>query len=398
MTSDDLNYFQSNEGRELLKKHAHDDETTLFRLLFAAAKKKENNHLSALVTLIKLRQKAEGKFKRAEEMFFTTLGLEQATEEKIADLIALRFLSDWKVVDLTSSIGGNLLSLAQRCRRVVAVDCDQENLICARANAQVYGLNEKIEFIEGDATENIVEDADAFFLDPARDREGKTKTRSILNSRPEILKILPEIFKVTRNVGIKISPAFDYRELALLPQEPEIEIISVDNNCKVAMLWFGDLKKDKRRASYFYGNSLCSLSNNNLIAKSRCSEKINNYLYEPNKAISKAHLIDEVAAEYDLKKISPFSSFLSSDKLIEFNCPGLFRIFKLIESGDFSEHNLQTLLKSKKIVRANVISKNFPLKPEEILKRFKIKEGGDLFLIFTALREKKRVYILAEKV
>jgi len=164
------------------------------------------------------------------------------------------------------------------------------------------------------------------------------------------------------------------------------------------MLWFGDLKKDKRRASCFYGLNFCSLAGNDLIAKIPCPEKIEAYLHEPSKAISKAHLIDELAAAYSLKKISPFSSFLCSDKIIEAESSGFLKTFKLIEYGEFTERNLQTFLKFKKIERANIITKNFPLKPEDILKRFRIKEGGDLFLIFTSLRNEKRVYILVEKV
>ncbi|MBC7556716.1 MAG: methyltransferase, partial [Chryseobacterium sp.] len=37
----------------------------------------------------------------------------------------------------------------------------------------------------------------------------------------------------------------------------------------------------------------------------------------------------------------------------------------------------------------NIISKNYPLKPEEIKKKYKIKDGGENYLIFTQTMNSK---------
>jgi hypothetical protein len=398
MTIDELNFLQSGAGAKLLRQYGGYDEASLLRLLFKSAKKSDGINLAPLVTLIKLRRQATAKFPHASDMFFTPLGLEQATGEHIANLIAARFQPEWTVADLTASIGGNLIGLAKRCRKVIAVDKNPENLSCARVNITLEGLSGKVEFILGDANDNIRNGVDAFFLDPARDRDGKSKTRSILNSEPQLLKILPLIFKITPNVGVKISPAFDYEELALLPEEPEVEIISEDNNCKVAMLWFGALKKNQRSASCLCKGNLYFYKDNPAVSRAGVLNKPGVYIYEPNKAISKAHLVDELAAEYGLKKLNPRLAFLSGGLLVAGDKPGLFRIFKVRNCQEFSARNFQAFLKENKIDRADILAKEFPLGPEEILKKFKLREGGGLTFIFLTLNDGKRYYILAERV
>ncbi|MFA6995472.1 MAG: class I SAM-dependent methyltransferase [Patescibacteria group bacterium] len=396
MTITELNFLKSAAGKSLLERYGDYDEAALFRLLLKSNKKEKILFLAAIVTLIKLRRKATEKFSRSSEMFFTTLGLEQSTGEKIARYISSRFRTYWKVVDLSSGIGGNLIFLAEHCRQVTAVDKNETNLTCAQYNCEVYGVGEKIKFINGEAQKNINSDADAFFLDPARDREGKSKTRSILNSQPPLLEILSQIFLVTRNVGVKISPAFDYQELELLPDKPEVEIISEDNTNKVAMLWFGDLKIAARRATILSGDSLYSYNDQEQNNPDFSSTPLA-YLYEPNKAIIKAHLIDELAVEYGLAKINSQLSLLTGDRIVGSDRPGLWRIFKVLVCEPFSWAKLQNFLQNRQIERINILTKRFPLKPEELYKKLKIKEGGNLFLILTVLSDEKRYYVLAEK-
>lgn len=397
MDIEELNFLKSREGRKLLDQYKDYSEADLHRLLLKNSK--ENlPHFPSVVSLIKLRKKAEGKFSKSQEMFFTSYGLEQSTDEKISKIISERFKKDWKVVDLTCGIGGNLISLAKSSKKVVAVDMDSVNLECARENVAVYGVNNKIEFILGSAFDNIPKDADAFFIDPSRMREGKTKTRSLLNSEPNILEMTDLIFKETNNLCVKISPAFDYGEIKLLPEIPEIEIISDNNVCKVALLWFGEFKTCERRATCIVGNKIYSLTDSTDVQKAEISAKPLNYIYEPNKAISKAHLVNELAERYGLYRISPKVSFLTSDELIAGEEKSLFRIFKVTHQDKFSLKKLEGALRDKNIDRVNIIIKKFPLKPEELYKKIKIKEGGDVFIIIAPLKDDAHYFILAERV
>lgn len=70
-------------------------------------------------------------------------------------------------------MGGNTIqfALSASCKRVIAIDTNPSAILCAKHNAQIYGVLEKIEFIVGDFFEllNTKESrlkADAVFLSP----------------------------------------------------------------------------------------------------------------------------------------------------------------------------------------------------------------------------------------
>jgi len=393
MTNLELDYLKSEAGQKAYKEHCLDSDPRLELLVLK--NQISNPFFGALASLIKLRRAAVNKFTKSEEMFFTSLSLEQSTSERIAKYIATRFKANWTVSDLTCSLGANTIFLAKQVKKVIAVDLLEEKINCAKENAVVYGVDKKIEFIIGDAFLNINKDVDAFFLDPARDRIGDTKTRSFLNSSPSLLDIIPQLFAVTHNVAVKISPAFDYEELKQLPEEPEIEIISEDNSCKMAMLWFGDFKTANRRATGFRKEEFFSfIDEPNVIAD---FSKVKKYLYEPNKAISKAHLIDEVAFKFQLAKIDYNLSFLTSDELITDADKNIFRKFEVLHFDKFSLKQFQSFLKKQKIERAEIIVKHFKMTADEIRKRLKIKEGGESVIILMTLQNQEKVFILAKK-
>ncbi len=393
MTNLELNYLKSPVGIAAYNKYYLEDAKKLELLIIKL--QLTEPEFGALVSLIKLRRLAKDKFSQSEKMFFTSLSLEQATSERIAKHIAKRFKPNWKVTDLTCGLGGNAIFLAQQVAKVIAVDLAEEKINCAQENAKAYQVENKIDFIVGDAFLNISEDVDAYFIDPARDREGDTKTRSFLNSRPSLLDILPKLFAVTKNVAVKISPAFNYEELLQLPETPEIEIISEDNNCKVAMLWFGDLKTANRRATGFKNDNYFSFIDDEKIVVSLSPLK--KYLYEPNKAISKAHLINEVASKFSLNKVNYNLSFLTSDELVSSDSSNIFRKFKVLHFESFSLRKFQEFLKKQGITRAEIVTKHFPMSTEGVRKRLKLKDGGPSVLILTVLANDEKFFILAEK-
>jgi methylase of polypeptide subunit release factors len=77
-------------------------------------------------------------------------GWYSVTPEKIAAHIAERCRCDL-VVDAFCGMGGNAIQFAMTCERVVAIDVDPRKLELARKNARVYGVEDRIEFILGDA-------------------------------------------------------------------------------------------------------------------------------------------------------------------------------------------------------------------------------------------------------
>ncbi|XP_037644358.1 trimethylguanosine synthase [Sebastes umbrosus] len=76
------------------------------------------------------------------------------TPERIAEHIALRVehsFPDYQlVIDAFSGVGGNAIQFALAGKRVLAIDIDPVKLDLARHNATVYGVADRMDFVQGD--------------------------------------------------------------------------------------------------------------------------------------------------------------------------------------------------------------------------------------------------------
>ena len=105
-------------------------------------------------------------------------------------------------------------------------------------------------------------------------------------------------------------------------------------------------------------------------AKSEFSES-SKFLFIPNNSILKAGAFNIISEKFGLKKLHPNTHFYTSEHNIE-NFPGRVLQIEKIEAKDL-----------KKGEKYNIVSKNYPLKPEEIKKKYKLNDGGNHYLIFT---------------
>ncbi|KAJ1363485.1 hypothetical protein KIN20_023367 [Parelaphostrongylus tenuis] len=71
------------------------------------------------------------------------------TPERIAEHIADRMVRrpEMLIVDAFAGVGGNTIQLALKGAKVIAIDMDPVRLKCARENARVYGVEDRIDFI-----------------------------------------------------------------------------------------------------------------------------------------------------------------------------------------------------------------------------------------------------------
>jgi trimethylguanosine synthase len=93
------------------------------------------------------------------------------TPESIAEHTARRtkalFPEADVIIDAFSGPGGNSIQFARFFRRVIAIDIDPVKLACARWNAQIYGVRDKIEYIQGSYFDLLPRlKADVVFLSP----------------------------------------------------------------------------------------------------------------------------------------------------------------------------------------------------------------------------------------
>lgn len=111
------------------------------------------------------------------------------------------------------------------------------------------------------------------------------------------------------------------------------------------------------------------------------------YLYEPNASIMKAGCFAEVERQLGVQQIAENSHLFVSDSPIA-HFPGRgFEVEKVL-----SMKEAQAELKGR---QANVATRNFPLRAEELKKKLKVRDGGDLYLFGSTLPDGRRVIIFA---
>ena len=59
------------------------------------------------------------------------------------------------MIDCFAGVGGNVIAFAksERWKKVYAIEKDPRNLICAKHNAEIYGVRDRISWHEGDCFE-----------------------------------------------------------------------------------------------------------------------------------------------------------------------------------------------------------------------------------------------------
>jgi hypothetical protein len=102
----------------------------------------------------------------------------------------------------------------------------------------------------------------------------------------------------------------------------------------------------------------------------------------------KSALFNELAETFNLMKLHKNSHLFTSDFLPQ-NFPG--KVFKITEI-------LQPFRKAFRGQSFNIVTRNFGMKPEQIKKKLKTKDGGARFLYATTLNDNKKAFILCNKV
>ncbi|CDW56642.1 trimethylguanosine synthase [Trichuris trichiura] len=171
------------------------------------------------------------------------------TPEAIAVHIAKRCACD-TIVDAFCGVGGNTIQFARYCRRVIAIDIDPVKIKCARRNAEIYGVSDRIEFLCADffvVAPHL--DADVVFLSPPWGGPNYQ-----LSSTFSILKMDAmqnhSIFRVasviTRNIVYFVprnSSICDILELAGKGAVVEVEQNFLNGKLKTVTIYFGNIAK-----------------------------------------------------------------------------------------------------------------------------------------------------------
>ncbi|MFI1622290.1 methyltransferase domain-containing protein [Streptomyces lydicus] len=362
------------EGQTLLDElRDHDPADEL-----AAATRLRRDHPAPLVSAAlgqaRLRQRAAAKFGAdAQRMYFTANGVEQSTRATVAAHRADRLaaLGVRSVADLCCGIGGDALALARAGIRVLAVDRDPLACAAARANAAALGLTELIEVRAADVTEVDTAGWDAVFVDPAR----RSKVRGGRIFDPEAysppLSWAVEAARTAPFAALKIAPGVPHE---MLPEDAEAEWISDRGEVKEAVLWFGTAPGARRATLLPAGDSLLGAG-----LPDPEAGPVGRYLYEPDGAVIRAHLVAEAAAALAGRLIDPTIAYVTADTLRPTPYATAYEITDVLP---FNVKRLKALLRERGVGTAVIKKRGSAVEPEELRKKLKLGGGGNSVTIF----------------
>jgi SAM-dependent methyltransferase len=293
-------------------------------LLSAASRLRERHEpglVAAALTQVRLRKRARAKFGGdADRMYFTQAGLEQSTRASVASHRARRFadrLPGARVLEPGCGIGADLIARARAGLTGEGVELDPLTAEVAEANVAALGLDGLATVRVGDATKEDPDGFDAVFADPGR-RTARGRVFDPRSYEPP-LDVVLALAERAPGACVKVAPGIPHEAV---PDGAEAEWVSVGGDVKEAALWLGALAGDVgRRATLLSSDDdpqVWTLTPRGLGDPD--VREWGRYLYEPDGAVIRAHLVGEVAELVGGGLADPRIAYVTSDRL----CPTPF--------------------------------------------------------------------------
>lgn len=348
------------------------------------------------------------------------LNMEQCSSEQTARYKAKIAGEGDSMVDLTGGFGVDFYWMSQGFLHRQYIE--QNEALCAISshNFQQLAFTCSVCCCDTATYLTTMPHADLAYLDPARRNEHGGRTYGIEDCSPNVLELMPLLMEKADRVILKLSPMLDWRkavddiqQLRTNSQEPiafvnEVHIISVDNECKELLLVISKKQTESLRLVCVNGDScfqiIPTLGTNNSHAGNKTfprweyssSSLLSDtplYLYEPNASIMKAGCFKEIEERFPVEQISLNSHlFLSSVEIGDF--PG--RKFQVLSISSMNKQELRQNLET--IQQANITVRNFPLSAEQLRKKLRLKDGGDVYIFASTLASGAHKLFICRKI
>lgn len=381
------------EVQEFIKKHTGDDINRL------ALQKNPFPEIAytEIINQISARQKAKDKlptwYAFDNIIYPSKISVEQTSSEIAAKYKSGLVAGDC-LIDMTGGFGIDDFYFAKKVLKVTHCEMNLELSAIAKHNFEVLGIG-NVECLPGnslDVLELTNRKWDWMSIDPARRSDAKGKVFMLKDCQPNVPELLETYLNYTENILIKTAPLLDIAAgLSELNHVKAIHILAIHNEVK-ELLWI--LEKGFDGTPLIVAN--CITKTGEEVFETHLDEDAiatyslpQQYLYEPNSAIMKSGAFEAVSQHYKVNKLHKHSQLYTSDTLIDF--PG--RKFTINEVLPYQKGEMKQL-KGKKM---NVTARNFPLQVADILKKWKIKDGGDTYAFFTTNKEGDKIVVVCSK-
>ena len=352
-----------------------------------------------IINQIKAKQKSKEKlplwYTTPRVIFPSKISVEQTSSEKTAKYKS-EIVSGESLIDLTGGFGIDDYYFSKKIKSVTHCEIDQNLSSIVAHNYNLLDAKNII-CINKNSTEYLKENNKIFdwiYIDPSRRNEKKGKVFMFKDCEPNVPNFISLYLSKSENILIKTAPLLDLQSgIDELKFIKKIHIVAVKNEVK-ELLW--EIEKN-------YEGSIIIASVNIEKNKKTVVETIHQkeykvdfslpqkYLYEPYAPLLKSGSFNAISEFYKCNKLHKHSHLYTSNSIIDF--PG--RKFKIENNISLQKNEVKDHLIGKTM---NISTRNFPVKVDEIKKKYKIKDGGTTFVFFTTNIDNKKIALICTKI
>lgn len=355
------------------------------------------------------------------------LSMEQCSSEPTAHYKATILPPDaprYTMTDLTGGFGVDATILARAYSHLTFVETSPELCQLARHNLPLLGIH-GAETINARAEQVITElpHQNLIYIDPARRDDYGRKMVQIQHCTPDLTILQDLLLDKCDHLLVKLSPMLDIHHiLHTLHHIHSLHVVSLQGECKEIVVHMShdnppatplihavNIKQKELevvKSRYRFGQEVgvkkewrsvddtspeatsVPLTSLYLPFNFPLTSSYVNYLYEPNASIMKAQLFDEVARQYCVHQLHPNSHLFISKHHVD-HFPG--RTFVIQGVYTLSKQHICTL---RKLKRANISVRNFPMTTSQLRQRLLLADGGDTYLMATTINPDEQKVIL----
>lgn len=329
--------------------------------------------------------------------------------QSVTELAEVTIPSRGKVADLTGGLGVDSWAFSEVAEEVLYNEMNPALAAAARHNFKALGVT-NIFIKNSEATSDSLKDIfgdfrpDVIFLDPARRDSAGKKVFLLEDCSPDVLKILPELFGISRFVLLKLSPMADitmaverldrtYEEYLEKASGKgwngqwvrEVHVVASGGECKeLLILLDGEWNEGYSLTCREDGKTLTFKPEEITKAKAGYPDStFARIIFEPGKSLTKAGVSNAICERFGLVKLARFTHLytisepLSDSKSEQRTAPlkDFGKVFYVKEILPLNKSSMKDV--GKRYQHSEVSAKNIPMSSDELRTRLKVKSGDD---------------------
>ena len=314
-----------------------------------------------------------------------------------------------RIADLTGGLGVDSWAFSEVAEEVLYNEMNPALAAAARHNFKALGVT-NIFIKNSEATSDSLKDIfgdfrpDVIFLDPARRDSAGKKVFLLEDCSPDVLKILPELFGISRFVLLKLSPMADitmaverldrtYEEYLEKASGKgwngqwvrEVHVVASGGECKELLILL-DVEWNEGYSLTCREDGKTLTFKPEEITKAKAGYPDSTFariIFEPGKSLTKARVSNAICERFGLVKLARFTHLytisepLSDSESEQRTAPlkDFGKVFYVKEILPLNKSSMKDV--GKRYPHSEVSAKNIPMSSDELRTRLKVKSGDD---------------------